>query len=922
MGPMGNYGHAPMYPGMAGHPIRSWGPQSTPGMVGPGMGGPLMQMGYSFLQNTIGNHAGMTMAPAGGSASSYYRAQAQNQAYEQLRREANKYDLKRVAPVFQTISRDMYEASNGTDEANKFGTNMAQKYINVLQSPLGQMFGRGLEDHLAPGGLASSFATRMFSAGMGTRTAPGQYGLSADRVMGITKQLGAAMQGDKGFSRGFNMREFGEMAQGMTSRGVINFQKNNTQLVQQFKETAGALDALKDLIGRPDAPIPELMQTLDSMFGGGGLASIPAARLEMMARQAQSLGSVMGITGQQMQQVFQGASMQAQGLGMRGELGAISAFRAMPIAQVAQSIAENRVRPDDGRIRLGLETPLQRMQSTQTAMLRTANSDFTDRMAAMMRARRVLGGKLSGSAALDRMEGLAKKLETGQELSAADGKWLYGAIRQGGLSREMQNTSLSPQTFYAIMNDRLALDEEKANTDFTSASLTAFRAQSVEKLGNRIQDSEVFQKMLGLDKIKGKGAEGRRAAKSQSVLQEVLKGDGTAGSIREVVRRMAGGNLTDSEVNEAVTQLQSFGRQLDPSIVGARGLEGLVERVGDKAFEQQKLLNINTRAEATFNRAMAESGFGQSRTGVGGMMDNFLRSLANGGGSISEVAAQTMGGIKTEELLNVFSGDKVKGQVARMQELTQLLKKDAKALSESEGDPKAQRAIEKRITARQKELSTIKEMLQDYQAYIDLESGANYKSALVTENRLGAAARSGDESKMITAFESIMGRHEGNAGDMKAAQTLEGSKKAEYLKLANKLGKLGKSGLEADHPDKKKAILEEAAAVQKKMRLMLKDHKESLEDRGAKAVEEARKKRNEDKAKKNTQREQAQQKERAADARETPTPEEISTGGDKLAASGRAAKKAIFDLASRAGTSLMKFVGEVVMSDTDGGEGV
>lgn len=812
------------------------------------------QMGISWLTGQLGQRTGMHMTPAGGSFGSYMRAMQQRQDLDMLMRLSNQADFKRIRSVFSPFIGAAYRGED-PEAVGALTNKITRDFMGLLDTGLGQML--GLEDFLAPGGLSSSFSRRMYVAGMGHRAASGRLGLGAREVMDITRQLESRFRGprgeDIGFTRGFNMREFGEMAMGMSQRGALQITQRKDQMMGQFRDMAGALDALKDLLGRPDAPIPELMQALDDMFGGGGLRAIPAARLEQMVRQAQSLGRTLGLSNQALQQVMQGATLQAQGMGMQGELGAISAIRAMPLAAAAQQITENEAARPTGRIRLGMLSPRERMQNLQETVLRTTNSKFSQRLAAMMKIRRIAGGTLGGTEELNRLEAAARQIESGRPTSIEDARWMREKFQSGEFLRIMEDQGVDAQTTRKILSNKLGLQEEMANYDFSVPTLQAFRAESIQQLAARMEGSTLVKQALGVTKDTP-AAERRRRA--QVFVEQMLEAKRTPAGLRQAVlenRQMQDNiaqiaeesGISEQQVGRMIAeQVRATGRSVLPrNIFGLRSFEGAQSMLSQRAMAQQAEARQRSVSESRLSASMARAGFGQARGGLGGMVQNFLRAVAESPeGDVEDLMARTMGGIPTKQLRTAMKDEYIKEQVNKMRELTTSLKDLNEKIQEATGQER-QRLVGVR-GEREAELAAVTDVLKKLRRFLRPEESQAAVTHTASALRLEAAIESGDKVAVVNALEQY--KKAPSAADLAIAK--RNLTEEQWAKYSDTLGKIVEESAGGLSPDATEKDFEGAAVrVVELLRTAARIRKKAAEGPGERGVAQIKKEEEEEK---------------------------------------------------------------------------
>lgn len=622
--------------------------------------------GALSIPDMMFGRSNMQMGPSTGSASSYYLAQRQQADLSKLRQLSEAQDLQRTQAVTRGIVN--MQGYGGTDaQKDAMAKDMASKWVGLAGA--GSMFlPEEMEDMLAPGGLTSSFSQRMYLAGTRARPMPGRYGLGVKDINEISKELESKFRDangveDRGFTRGFSMREFGNTAIQLSSRGLLDMSEGDKQgpggkitsqkqrITKQVKEYVNAMDAMKDLLGNPNAPVDELMSSLDEMFGGG-LKSMPAAKMEQLVDNARQLGQVNNLTNKQIYDTYRLGAIQAKGYGMHGEMGAIATEQSL-----RANAADNNnwsAGQATGEVMLQRKSDEERMASLQELSLRAVGSDSMQRAAAMIRLSDSSSKGFTGP-----LGGLVAKMKAGT-MTPADTAQLAAITKESGTFwNVIKKQNISREIFNATMADTTGLQNTVVQHNLGSVALDMVAENYSQRAGKALAGASM------------KGSE----------LYKVGVRENTA-------RRLSDYMLTAQDKSEAglVAHLQKYkGFNRPISEKEAMGLHSIVrgrmtsaaEGSGQSYEDILRMSSPGGRAAVAnrmaldniFDTAFRDAGVGRGPGGAKGLLQNTLKSLAGAkeGSSISDVLAGISGGVSKQQIEKVLANPEVKRKIDEYQ---------------------------------------------------------------------------------------------------------------------------------------------------------------------------------------------------------------------------------------------------------------
>ena len=703
------YGYNPYYGPAA--PMYNYSMQNVgagvPQIGGSGMLGQFIQMqlmggipGTFANRMMLGN--GMVPGPMAGSASRFYTGMRQMRDMREMAGKSTAQDQAKWEPLVQRwVAAKGYKGDELKAITNDVSGLIAGGINNPMAQQVMQMFGLD-EDMLAPGGLSQSFSSRMYMAGMGAKTGPGDgQQLSTKDVDAISVELKRRMGEGRKFTRGSTTKDFGEIAIGMAERGLMQFGQSPEQTVEKMSEMNQTLRAMADMMGTPDAPMRQMFVELEKIFGAG-LKTISPAKMKQMVQEADALAQTIGMTPDMMNN-YLGASV-AIGTGRYG----LAAATATRLSMDALYATAGAGQAGPGPLKAG-EVDTSRLSNQQidelvrTTQYEAGTSKFAKRATAMQHVMNMRGGKLGKGDA--EMEILQAKISSGTETE--QDRLRYREIMSG-------------PKYYEIM--------ARAGRDYRAVT--------------DIEESEIVQDMMNQTQI---GATGLRMANVG--LRENLLKNFIAGDFSALESKMGGKKL---DVANMLDYLRAGkGDELTPT--GARKRVGkyITEKLG-LSLSDEDLANVS---DITFNRIQARSRdvniidgkrisftvgeqfSGQAAQeatariktealgvkafneiyntvtgggGKGGLSDVVQRAIAAFGSTpgmdIEKTLAQAVGGVTPEEKKEVQDRMKAAMQSAgtAQEEITRLTAERAKV---ADGSPEAE-AIDKQINDMHAQIKT------------------------------------------------------------------------------------------------------------------------------------------------------------------------------------------------------------------------
>ena len=198
-------------------------------------------------------------------------------------------------------------------------------------------------------GSAAVMSAQVFDATRFMRNSQGQMGLSAGDATRLTDHLYTSLYGQANdplaekrlkLMNGLRAGESGEMFGQMVKRGMVSGQDPGI-IASQMRSMSGAVRAMKDVfgdMGKSDAPMQEIMETLDKVTQGG-LATMDPSKMQNTVRRMHALSHM---TGQSFETVAgmaaQGGAM-AQASGLNKQFGLSTATSSIGFGQAFANMA-------------------------------------------------------------------------------------------------------------------------------------------------------------------------------------------------------------------------------------------------------------------------------------------------------------------------------------------------------------------------------------------------------------------------------------------------------------------------------------------------------------------------------------------------------------------------------------------------------
>jgi hypothetical protein len=650
MAPM-TYGYNPMYG--RGAPFRNFALENVnAGMPQFQMGGPLGALISSVLsQNLAGGMpgswanrmmlgAGMQPGPMAGSGSRFMRGQQQIQDLYQMSQASSGQDAARMAPIIQRVVASMgYKAGDARRIASSLSGDLASTLNNPMAGPILEALGIS-EDMLAPGGLTQSFKSRMYLAGMGGKTGPGggqQLGVKA--IEEITKSLeGKFAGGGRAFTKGSTMKDFGEIAVNMSQRGLMQFGKSPDEYVKSLESMNDVVASMRDMMGAPDAPVNEIFQSLEDMFGGG-LKTISAATMKQMINEADGVAQALNIAPDVMHKFMTGMAAVGKnkyGLAdvVSGRMGLASAMQAAGAGMVsAGPLAAGQV--DVGRL-----TDEQKQERISEAFMSSGTSQFGTRLASLITMQNESGGTLKGNPRIDE---LVKKARAGK-LTDAETKELNDAM----MGSKFFDIGAKAGYDTAALRNMLSSDELTQNIFGENGKLSqvALQARDVENRAiaapamarsTAVQDIERatggrFKMGEFMDVYSARtGADSER--ESKAAIAKYLRDKGVA---PDKIDAMAG-NLF-REIQDTYKRTTGATETQQTSLFGSAARAAALQ----KSYEAAGIAGVS--------ESMRELGVGGGKGGLTDIVQRAMSALAmDPGMDLEQVFGRSLGGIDIEQ---------------------------------------------------------------------------------------------------------------------------------------------------------------------------------------------------------------------------------------------------------------------------------
>jgi hypothetical protein len=224
-------------------------------------------------------------------------------------------------------------------------------------------------------GSSQVLAAELFMSGRGMfNPATGHLGFDGARAGALANSVYAdlfAVRGTPGSdadaanlrrTHGFSAGQAGEIfnqLQQMGQGGQLtgNVRQDSRNISRRIEEMTGAVRAMQDIfgdMGHPNAPMHQLMASLDALTAGGVMTMSPE-RMQQNVRRMQALAHQGGVGFEYMAAAAQAGGMMAEGVGISRQFGVATAQSSMAFRTAFRSLAGNQgfggfESPDDARV--------------------------------------------------------------------------------------------------------------------------------------------------------------------------------------------------------------------------------------------------------------------------------------------------------------------------------------------------------------------------------------------------------------------------------------------------------------------------------------------------------------------------------------------------------------------------------------------
>jgi hypothetical protein len=458
--------------------------------------------------------------------------------------------------------------------------------------------------------MAGSGARRAALQTMGGVSGEDFLGRAMDRTgIGAGRSIDSLSRSDIG-----SLSSDPEVAQRMR-----NF--DGAKVARVSKDYLEAARAMGDLIGDPNAPIPQLMAALEQMVGPGALAQMSPQRVASMVRNTREMATLTGVSPAAVMAMNQHIANQANAMGID------SSVFGQPILQDALAFRQGmNFTPAYGRMSADRGASLHAQLSLGAVKSRAAN-----RMGAFMRMRAAMGGSFEDAEA----ERLALQVETDTLTSAPDQAAIQKMFGRMGISASQTNQFMA-QTF--------------ANREFVSThnlGRQIARLQPEEIRGGMARiTSGVLARRLGMSSTAVQGMSKRVVSAAMGMAEADFADMGKRdeviqASINAEMDRMGIGP-NDPRRAEITGRLSSeitgeWDRRAYKLKSGARNAQELYQVVSDDARELADRATVQSRT-----RSVIASGLGG--LGQGSFGRRLIASIQDSKtGEIDDILMRTLG---------------------------------------------------------------------------------------------------------------------------------------------------------------------------------------------------------------------------------------------------------------------------------------
>lgn len=603
--------------------------QLAPGLFGSSPVGQIASLGFNALAsgplNNMANEQGYMLGQIGGGRYNAYdammaasRAQMQDQAMAGAR----SFDQQRMSQFLGRLGNDPSEVA---------------RYMEIYNAVPG-----GMQDFLAEalmGGSSASLGNGLFTANnMMSPLRRVNIDQMGDATMAIMNRFapGGGAE-DRSYTRGFTTTQFGQMAQELAARGQLSIEPE--RMADQLGNAAESLDAIRQLIGAPDAPIPKLMQALEQLAGAGA-GQMSMQQLADFAYKAKAMGQTLNLNPAFLQQDLAASGAMAEGLGMNSAVGSAAGLYALSTGSATFAQLQG-MDP-----RLGRLTQAESMQMAQNMSIRGTRSRSVQNAALLARVRETTG-TLGGPGGA-RADELLRKTEAGQTLSQAESEELSGLLSGDSFRAIVEGSGVSTAQLDVWRRDMNAQDQ--AIIDYNLVSLTpGLQRQEVSSSVDRLMTGVFAGDGIGMG-----GAEA--AALSTNIRKAMLRSDSVDEARRRFLSMSKAAGLTETQANVAFETYQSRMSSQMGDVLGTRAEENFFATFSDRSMAEAAAIRSQADMQAQLSRAFDSSGLGAQGAGVTGMLRNAFNAVlgADAGTPVETVLMQALGGERVDKIKGVL----------------------------------------------------------------------------------------------------------------------------------------------------------------------------------------------------------------------------------------------------------------------------
>lgn len=645
------------------HQGGSWGPPPSGLASMGGQFGMLGSLAGQLLQGPLDSWLGGHGFQSGGFGTGFSNMDRRlNAQYSQdlniATSTARESDLRQVQQYADRIAAMRYH--DDPDSAANASGRFMEGYRNLAESSAGGMILDQLHQQFLPGGSTTDFATRLFDAsrtnqlGRGTSVDPGTVAQFSEfaRDRWITDG-----QINHGAMRGFDMGEFGKMAQALAESGSLDLvstlnldeagaTRKFEAAGEQLEKLAGVLDAVRELTGSHGAPVEALMEQLDVLTAGGLSTGMSLDKMERTIHRARSLGRQSQITDEAMFDMISRQSERAVGLGYRREAGIGIAERTAAMAGTGWALGTDTYTGNT------FEDVVSHISAEQEDMLMSQGVRDISALAGMRSEHGVeFGGELD--TLLDKVNsGTISSDEMSRLLELTHPSQIDTTIRQA--ARDTNNAALGNWFGAARNNDRFVADHQRIleSGGVMTGLMQNRRDELIEDIANASMD--VVTSDSGITR------QNLEEALQASLDLSAADMDGLSPQEREQARRQA---MVDSlrASGASETQAQTMATRLISQVDRDAGNMGAWAATYSTETLQARDRNLRTaEIAAGVETDLRAAGVGVGRGVLSSLMTGFLNpENLNEDGSINYAAliSQASGGFRTEDVQSLMEGN-------------------------------------------------------------------------------------------------------------------------------------------------------------------------------------------------------------------------------------------------------------------------